>query len=160
MNIKRSFFPPPIKELSKQYATRQSYDHHIMYILGIIILYVSLQQLMLGYMYRGASRVCGENELFSFPTDVFENSYTHTQGSESFYKLLAILAGRAGGKVQPDTRIIVMLARRRPPRVSRTTFSFPNFDTDNFLGAPWLCDIIIYCRGTRSKLLCRNGRAT
>lgn len=70
-----------------------------------------------------------QNE-FSFPTDVFENS----QGYESFFKLFAILAGSSE---QSSTRHlnIVMLVRHPPPRAFRATFSFRNFDTDNFLGA-------------------------
>lgn len=66
-------------------------------------------------MYRGGARVCGENE-FSFPTDVFENSYTYRVRKvfTSCWQYLPVVRG----KVQPDTRIIVMLAPRHPPRVS------------------------------------------
>lgn len=71
---------------------------------------------MFGYMYRdGGARVCWENE-FSFPTDVFENSYTH-RVRKVFTSCWQYLPG-VRGKVQPDTRIIVMLAPRHPPRVS------------------------------------------
>lgn len=93
--------------------------------------------------------VCGENE-FNFPTDVFENSYGV---SKVFTSCSQYLPGFRS-KVQPDTRKYCCFRAIHHHTRFRATFSFRNFDTDNFLEAVWC----IY--RTRLKLLCRNGRAT
>jgi len=72
---------------------------------------------------------------------VFQQMYLKTAICIGFGKFLQVVRNTCRSKVQPDTRIIV----RSLDAIHHATFSLPNFDTDNFLGAPPYNIIYYYC---------------